>query len=523
MGASGDHDNVNITTPGVPEIRGVESFMNTNGTFDWTRDGTGMYYVKAAAAANVSSITFFVNAAPSGLNVTTENLAPCGGTLQTTEIPAYATYIETVLAHWADQGITIDYISPMNEPDNSFSSCAQEGMAVQQSDRTTVFQQLRLALSNSKSAGAKATKIMGDETSQIASQALMHYPDWLPATLTGQYIDAIAVHMYDFPDDATLLNYAKLIKNSSSSSSTGTPHPQPVHMTEISSFKSAPGIHSEWGWTGPSVMQSQYDPTISNALDMARMIWQWLTLVNASSFSWWTAVSTMMPSPSSTANFNPSSTVVNDTGWNDGLIYIDSSYATIKNYNFYLTKRFWVYRHFTTFMRPGSIRYDIPNSVLPYGTVAVASVSSSSPSSSNTSASSSQIWSATFINRNFTDQLVTLQLPGSSPTTTTTTTEQQVTIQNLIQTTDDADWETLPLPTVIDAPHNISISLTLPARGVLTVQFAVSSSSSSSGTVGPLSGRQVQVQADADSASAEKRQLIQPRRRFSKTQRKSKA
>lgn len=489
MGASGDRDNVTITTSSVPVSRGVESFMNTDGTFDWTRDGPGVYYLKAAAAANVSSITF-VNAAPSGLNATTENLAPCGGTLETTEITAFATYIETVLAHWADQGIAIDYISPMNEPDNSFSSCAQEGMAVQQSDRTTVFQQLRLALSNSKSTGAKAAKIMGDETSQIASQALMHYPDWLPATLTGQYVDAIAVHMYDFPDDATLLNYAQLIKNYSSSS-TGTPHPPPVHMTEISSFKSAPGIHSEWGWTGPSVMKSQYDPTMSSALDMARMIWQWLTLVNASSFTWWTAVSTMMPSPS-TANFNPSSTIVNDTGWNDALIYIDPSYPTTKNYDFYLTKRFWVYRHFTTFVRPGSIRYDIPNSVLPYGTVAVASASSPS---SNTS----QIWSATFINRNFTAQPVMLQLPGPS---TTTTTEQQVQIHSLVQTTDDADWETLPLPTVVDPPHNNSISLTLPARGVLTVQFSVSSS-------GPLSGRHVQPQADdyGNSAGDGKRHL----------------
>ena len=522
MGASGDNDNVTVHTDDVPVSRGVESFMKTDGSFDWTRDGPGIYYLKAAVAANVSSITFFVNAAPSGLNATTVDLAPCSGTLETTAISAFVTYIETVVAHWTDQGIRIDYISPMNEPDNSFSSCGQEGMAVQQSDRTTVFQQLRLALSKSGSAAAKAVKIMGDETSQIASQALLQYGNWLPQTLTNQSIDAIAVHMYDFPDDPTILNYAQLVKNSSS----GAPPPA-IHMTEVSSFQSSPGIHSEWGWTGPHTMTSQYDPSISSALDLARMIWQFLTLANASSFSWWTAISTMMPPCSSSApgtTCSSAKTIVNGTGWNDALIYIDPSYPTTKNYEFYLTKRFWVFKHFTTFHRPGSIRHDIPNSILPYGTVAVAS--STGPTINN----NNNIWQVTFINRNDTAQDVMMELPGS-------TTEKGGKVLKCIQTTNDADWDDVALPTV-DA--NNQIALTLPARGVLTVQFSVSASMSTS-LRGPISGRRIQsgaAAADADVDAEKKRkskgkknarrrvkekreQSIQPRRRFRKREEKA--
>ena len=468
MGASGDHDKVTVKTGGVPVSRGVESFMNTDGTYDWTRDGPGVYYLMAAAAANVSSISFFVNAAPSGLNGTTASSAPCGGTLETAAIPAFVTYIETVLAHWISQGIIIDYISPMNEPDDSFSSCGQEGMAVRQSDRTAVFQQLRTALLASTSSGTKAVKIMGDETSQIASQALINYGSWLPQTLTGQFIDAIAVHMYDWPDDATLLNYAQLIKNCSVG---GTP--PPVKMTEISSFQSASGMHSEWGWTGPSVMSAQYDPTMSSALDMARMIWQWVALVNAESFDWWTAVSTMIPcSPSTDARC--ATTVKNGSGWNDALIYIDADYQTTKDWTFYLTKRFWVFRHFTVFIRPGSVRYDIPNEVLPYGTVALASLGTNN------------VWQTTFINRNNTAQVVTMNLPGTGGK-----------IQCLIQTTDDVDWGNVEWPQVAS---NNDISLTIPARGVLTVQFSVS---------GPLSGRQAQ----ASDEGIEKRRPSSRRRR----------
>ena len=468
MGASGGQDSVKVETGGVPVSRGVESFMNTDGTYDWTRDGPGMYYLRAAEEAKVASITFFVNAAPSGLNATTAFSAPCGGTLEMTAIPAFVTYIETVLAHWANQNITIDYISPMNEPDDSFSTCEQEGMAVLESDRADVFQRVRAALSASTSNGAKAVKVMGDETSQIGSQALIEYGGWLPQTLAGQYIDAIAVHMYDWPDDATLLNYAQLIKNSSAG---GTP--PPVKMTEISSFQSASGMHSEWGWTGPSIMSAQYDPTMSSALDMARMIWQWLTLVNAESFDWWTAVSTMMPcSPSADASC--ATTVKNGSGWNDALIYIDADYRSNEDYNFYLTKRFWVFRHFTTFIRPGSVRYNIPNEVLPYGTVAVASLGTNN------------VWQATFINRNDTAQVVTMNLPGIAGR-----------IEGMVQTTDDLDWGNVEWPRVAS---NNDISLTLPARGVLTVQFSVS---------GPLTGRQ----AKADGDGVETHQRLRQHRR----------
>ncbi len=448
MGASGDHDDVIVKTGGVPVSRGVESFMKTDGSYDWTRDGPGIYYLKAAQAAGVSSITFFVNAAPSGLNATTVSLAPCGGTLEATAIPAFAAYIETVLAHWADQGIIIDYVSPMNEPDDSFSSCGQEGMAVRQSDRNAVFQRLQAALSASTSTGAQAVKIMGDETSQIASQALMNYKNWLPQALTSKYIDAISVHMYDWPDDATLLNYFQLIVNSSAPSP-----PPPIKMTEISSFKSASGIRREWAQTGPSTMTPQYDPTMSSALDLARMIWQWLTLANAESFDWWTAVSTMLPC-SPTTSPTCATSVRNNTGWNDALIYIDPNYPTNHDYTFHLTKRFWVFRHFTYFHRPGSIRHDIPNEILPYGTVAVASTGPNN------------IWQTTFINRNDTAQAVTMTLPGAGAQ-----------ITSLVQTTDDADWSNLSIPPVSSTNQ---VPLTLPARGVLTLQFSVA---------GPLSGR----------------------------------
>ena len=450
MGASGDKDNVTVSTPG----RGVESFMKTDGTYDWTRDGPGMYYLRAAEATG-ASIAFFVNAAPSAL---TENQSPCGGTLGTSTIAQFVAYIETVLAFWSDHNITIDYISPMNEPDDSFQNCGQEGMAVPVESRPEVFQLLRSALTASNSAGAKAVKIMGDETSQIASMAMMNYGDWLPQTLSSSSIDAMSAHMYDWPDDATLANYAQLIKNYSHPNP-----PPPIKMTEVSTFKTAAGVHSPWGWTGPNIMKgNEWDPTINSALDMARFIWQWMTIVNAESWDWWTAVSNMLPcSPKTNAGC---AKTYNDTaGYNDGLIYIDPEYATTKNYQFYLTKRFWVFRHFTKFIRPGSVRYDIPNGVLPYGTVAIAS------------RGSNNVWNTIFINRNATAQTITMRLPATG-----------MKILGVTQTTDAQDWGSVPLPKV--AADN-SVKVLLPARGVLSMQFTVS---------GPISTRNSEDDWSAD-------------------------
>ncbi|KAL8779177.1 MAG: hypothetical protein Q9213_007063 [Squamulea squamosa] len=420
-----------VSAPG----RGVQSFMKSDGSYDWTRDAGGYYYLRAASEARVSSITAFVNSVPSALF---ESKRPCGNNLSITAVPRFVAYLNTVLSHISEDGININYVSPMNEPDHDFAPCTQEGMAVDKTFRAEVFQQLRATLLASTSPAVRNIKIMGDETSQIASQALIEYGTWLTPTLSNKCLDAIAVHMYDWPDDATLLNYRQLVINSSLPSP-----PPPIKMTEISSFKSASGIRAPWGWTGPSIMGPEYDPGINSALDMARYIWQWLTLVNAESWDWWTAVSNMMPcSPSTTPGC---ANTYSTTGFNDGLLYIDPNYATTKDYNFYFTKRYWAFKHFTKFLRPGAIRFDIPNEVLPYGTVAIAA--------KNTN----DVYSTIFINRNATEQAIRMKMPGVGGK-----------ISRAVQTTDKDDFANVPVP---DVDAGGIFKMVLPARGILSIQF----------------------------------------------------
>lgn len=488
VGATGNEwDNMtNVASP----MRAVQSFMKNDGTYDWTRDAGGVYYLKAAQAAKVPSIAFFANALPTAM---TENNKPCDITLISSFIPQHVAYLVKVIAYWAAKGINIEYVSPMNEPDSSFSKgsekCGQEGMSVDKSIRPQVFQQLKAALA--ESADAKSVKIMGDETSLVASQALKEYgnaadnPGWLTQTLEDESIDAIAVHMYDFPDDATLKNYRQLVINASLATTKKKP-PPPIKMTEISSFSSALEVRKPWGQTGNGAMSSEYDPSIDNALDMARMIWQWMTLVNAESWDWWTAVSCMLPCDPTIDPTCPSKYAAGK-GWNDAFIYIDPNYRTNKNYDFYINKKFYVFKHFTTFVRPGAVRYDIPNKLLPYGTVAMASQGTD------------KTWNTIFINRNETAQAINFKMPGTGGK-----------VVGMTQTTNDADWQSVTLPTVA---NDNTVKIKLPARGVLSMQFTVAGDPVAAGNVATADKRDIQLTGNE---ILEAEMATKPRGRFSR-------
>ena len=63
-------------------------------------------------------------------------------------------------------------------------------------------------------------------------------------------------------------------------------------------------------------------------------------------------------------------TSVNSSGWNDGLIYYDPSYASDGNQTLYLSKRFYVLGQYSRYVRPGSVRYGISGA--PSGVQAMA-------------------------------------------------------------------------------------------------------------------------------------------------------
>jgi O-glycosyl hydrolase len=312
--------------------RAPQTFLTSSGTYDWTRDPGGRTFLGLAAADHVPDLIGFVNSAPP--QYTTDN-AGCGGQLTPADESAYGDYLATVIAHFAAQGITLDRISPMNEPDNSFFTCGQEGMAVPASQRAAVIDAVGAALSPT----GLPTTVIADESSQTG-QLLSEAPTWLGDPSAPGYVSAIAHHTYDNPGDVNLQLVSAL----------GSLHAKTKWATEICCQVTGNGGASN-GYG------AQYDPTIGGGLVLATIIYRDLTLADDSAFQWWTALSSELgcdPTADSAC-----ATTTNSNGWNDGLIYYDPNYAGNGDQNLYVTKRFYVLGQYSRYVRPGAVRYAI--------------------------------------------------------------------------------------------------------------------------------------------------------------------
>jgi O-glycosyl hydrolase len=302
-------------------------------------DAAGLTFLRAANAANVPVLTGFVNSAPPQF---TTNGKSCGGNLKPGSERAYADYLAEVVIRLHDEDhITLQYVSPMNEPDNSFGDCGQEGMQVPVAQRALVVQALGKALASR----APYAKVIADETTAdalIANEA----PMWLAVPGTARYVAAIAHHTYDFPTDALRRLLPPVAQRFA----------KPTWMTEICCYKGSGGVASSFG--------AQYDPTMTQGLWLADQIYSDFTVAGDSAWYWWTALSSVIGCD---PKAEPGCTTrLNTKGFNDGLLYYDPAFATDGDTKIFTTKRFFVLGQFSRYVRPGAIRHDVtgaPNGV----------------------------------------------------------------------------------------------------------------------------------------------------------------
>ncbi len=314
----------------IDPTRVAHTFLVGHGIYDWSADPGGLRFLGLARDDGVPILEGFVNSAPP--KWTSDHMS-CGGQLTPGDERAYAAYLAEVVRHLAmADGIRLGYVSPMNEPDNSFGSCGQEGMAVPVSQRATVVTDLGRALARR----APFAHVIADESSLATFQFVPEVPEWLSVDGTSNWLAALAHHTYEFPTDAQASEVASL----------GTRFGKPMWMTEICCYDGQ----------GPLIgFGPQYDPTMTSGLWLADTIYQDLAVIGDAQFDWWTALSSQLgcnPAGDSTC-----ATVANDSGWNDGLLYYDPAYATDGNHSIYPTKRYYVLGNFSRYVRPGAVRH----------------------------------------------------------------------------------------------------------------------------------------------------------------------
>ncbi len=304
-----------------PDIwRRADTFYNEDFSgYDWTRLPGQRWFLQAAKARGVAKMTAFVNSPP--INMTKNGKAFADDSSGTTnladdKIDDFARYLADILAHFRSvEGIDFEVISPVNEPQWSWTSGGQEGSPYSTSDIKRVIDALaEVDLGN--------TRIEMPESGEIKyfyQDALDDYIDAFFDPTSPDYVgdkvdNAVAGHSYWSDTTSNVL--------------VGSRRQLRAKLDEYPGMKYAMTEYSILGEYG-----SGRDLGIDPALHIARTAHFDLTLAETTSWQWWLAASPY--------------------DYKDGLVYVD--YRTGSG-NFYESKMLWAMGNFSRFIRPDMLR-----------------------------------------------------------------------------------------------------------------------------------------------------------------------
>ena len=316
------------------EWRRAESFLTPAGTYDWSRQAGQVWFLEAAKKRGVTQFLGFLNSPPVALSrngkayatARQPNLAP-------EKAGALADYCVRVLEGIRQKtGITLNYLSPVNEPQWDWSDGGQEGTPFQNTDIAGIGKALGARLAASKLPTqlllAEAGKLdyllgaadkpgQGDQIGAFFGNKAA--PTYLGAT--PRVAPIIAGHSY-----FTTSPYAQAVATRRQLAAKVAAMPKLVFW------------QSEYCILGDNAGEINGGPRdlgMKPALYLARTIHADLAVANAAAWQWWLAISPY--------------------NYKDGLVYIDKNTA---DGQFYPSKMLWALGNYSRYLRPGAVRLD---------------------------------------------------------------------------------------------------------------------------------------------------------------------
>ncbi|WP_163706920.1 glycoside hydrolase [Mangrovibacterium lignilyticum] len=327
--------------------RRAECFLNEDGTYNWNKHQGQQWFLNAAKSRGVEHFLAFSISAPVFYTQNGLAYAPADGAMniEAGRMGDYADYLVNVMAHFDEQGFPFDYLSPVNETQWDWTGNGQEGTPATNAEVANLVRQI----------SAKLTQA-GLNTQIIVSEA---------AELDFLYGSAGKPGRENQIDDFFSVNSANSIANLPnvlnciSGHSYFTTYPNQTLISKRqqlgAKLATAPGGLGFWQ-SEFSILENtsdigggwNRDLSINTALYVARVIHFDLTLANARSWQWWTALS--------------------QYDYKDGLIYLDNGNngitgpdqpdaETLKyDGNYRESKLLWALGNFSRFVRPGMVR-----------------------------------------------------------------------------------------------------------------------------------------------------------------------
>lgn len=309
----------------------TESFLQKDGTYDWSKQAGQLWFLQAAKARKVPQFLAFINSPNVQFTANGKAGAEKGQcNILPAQYDASAKNIATSLAGVQKKlGITFSYFSPVNEPQWDWSDPKQEGCPYTNAQVFGVTKAVSKALLAQKLPAkilltecAKMNYLYalddkpekGKQVQAFFGKAAPYYTGGLPNVL-----HTIASHSY-----FTTSPYA---------TATDVRNHVAAAVAEVPGLKFWQSEYCILGDNDGEINGQHRDLGMHAALYMARVIHYDLAIANAASWQWWLAIS--------------------DGDYKDGLVYIDKSKTGGEVHS---SKMMWVLGNYSRFIRPGSHR-----------------------------------------------------------------------------------------------------------------------------------------------------------------------
>ena len=326
----------------INEWRRADSFLDSAGKYDWSKQQGQQWFLNQAKKYGVERFLAFSISAPvfwtlNGKGYNT--LSKSGINLQSDKFEAYTDFLIAVLEHFKTQNIHFDYLSPINEPQWDWETPKQEGTPATNEDISKLAQ----LLNKKMNAISLPTKIGIPEAADLRylyqpkdrpnreDQINAFFNPGSNLSVRGQenVMHTVLGHSYftTWPVDSLISIRQQLNEKL-------TKHNIDYWQSEFCILENTEDIGSG----------KKRDLGINTALYVARVIHADLTLANAKSWQWWTALT--------------------NADFKDGLIYLDTGdkedmynlKSLKKDGEFHDSKLLWAFGNFSRFVRPGMVR-----------------------------------------------------------------------------------------------------------------------------------------------------------------------
>ena len=328
--------------------RRAECFQNPDGTYDWNKQEGQQWFLSEARKYGVEYTLAFTISPPVFYTLNGKAHGPNGVkkmNIQPGKMENYAGFLADVVQHFEDEGNGFDFISPFNEPQWDWDKSNQEGTPATNAE---LFE-LTSLLAGELAKRNLSTQIAFGECGEI---------DYLYKEIEGNENRSNQVEVFFDESSPYYVGTFPKLRNMISGHSYFTTWPL---SRQIETRKKLAEKMEQFDpeleyWQSEFCILEKNDETqqgnirdlgMNTALYVARVIHSDITLANATSWQWWTAVT--------------------QCDYKDGLVFIDkdgtpghpNSVDLQFDGDIHDSKLMWALGNFSRFVRPGMKRIEV--------------------------------------------------------------------------------------------------------------------------------------------------------------------